>query len=211
VVGGRKRAKQRVRKYRRKLEDWQGLQVIHTGYKQACYPAIDEYVRAAPFFELCDYLASLLCIQNNLSVVDCERVFRFMRECCREYLRTGEACYEAIRECKGRFKGWVKCDEIGEWVKYLSKHLGCSSVSGVFLKAVVDVGAGYKSPLPINVITDYVIRMTPYFASVSGRASRDYGFPAYGSLSGRASRAYESARVGALSVRASIIAVKVSL
>ena len=132
----------RIRKYKDKLTGFDGREVVHTGYKHSRNEAVRRYADMASFFALCDFLASQLCIENNLDVVECGRVFRFMRECCGETYKTGRTCAETLRECRVRFNDWVKCDEIALIVDLISRKLGCSTALEVWLESEFEVGLG---------------------------------------------------------------------
>ena len=118
-------ALKRIKKYKDKLTGFDGLEVVHTGYKHSRRISIRRYYLETPFFTECDRLARRLCDENDLDIVECARVFRFVRECCREFKGNLEYCYEALKECKSRFRDWSKCDEIAEGVKEINPLIGC--------------------------------------------------------------------------------------
>jgi len=152
----------RIRKYKDKITGFDGLEVYHTGYKHTRNVAVKSYADRAAFFALCDFLASQLCIENNLGAVECARVFQFMRKCCGETYRTGKTCLEALRECRFRFPGWVKCDEIASISNILNRYLGCSYYHSRFLRAEVEVGAGTAKPLEGVSAEDFYVNTSVF-------------------------------------------------
>ena len=120
-----RKAINRIRKYKDKITGFDGLEVYHTGYKHAHYPSMRAFFKKLPLLVECDRLARKLCEENNLGAVECERVHIMMRKCCSEYFKSARRCYEALKECKFRFPGWVKCEEIAEVVEEIDPAWAC--------------------------------------------------------------------------------------
>ena len=113
----------RIRKYEDKISGWNGLEVIHTGYKFTHYLMVLNYWLSQLYYQECDLLAKKLCEENNLDVVECERVLILTRKCCGESIEKKGYCIDTYEECLKRFKNWVKCEEIKERVYELKLWL----------------------------------------------------------------------------------------
>ena len=127
-------ALKRIKKYKDKITGFDGLEVYHTGYKHVHYPMLGEFVKKAVTTVECDRLARWLCEENNLDVVECERVHIMLRKCCYERLRTLKECVEAFLECKERFPGWAKCEEIKKVVEEIDPSWVCYMVEAPIIE-----------------------------------------------------------------------------
>jgi len=200
-------ALKRIRKYKDKLTGFDGLEVVHTGYKHSRNVAVKRYADKSAFFSLCDFLASQLCLENNLDVVECARVFQFMRKCCGETYETGRTCYEVLKECKWRFPGWVKCDEIASISNILNRYLGCSYHHSVFLKAEVEVGAGTAVPLEGVDTEDFYVNTATY-SSLIRKETFNFSEQLFSSLIRRETFNFSGQLFSALTLRENPIYVK---
>jgi len=113
----------RIKKYEEKISGWEGLEVVHTGYKFMRNLMLLNYWLSQLYYQECDLLAKRLCEENNLDVVECERLHIMLRKCCSETERRLDYCLEALNECKARFRNWVKCEEVKDRVKELYDSL----------------------------------------------------------------------------------------
>ena len=203
-----RKAINRLRKYKDKITGFDGLEVYHTGYKHSKNVAVERYASRAAFFALCDFLASQLCIENRLGAVECARVFQFMRKCCGETYETGRACYDVLKECKWRFPGWVKCDEIAAISNILNRYLGCSYHYSIFLRAEVEVGAGTAEVLKgVSCESIYLEKLG--FANLSKKETSNSVRQIYSALSQVESSAEAKTEFSALSLKENSIYVKV--